>query len=536
MDGAAPSIFVCLSALGYHHRSPTRTFELKVIPNFLKRSVLETTVFVCGAVVMVYEIIGSRIVSPFIGTSTYVWTSLIGVILGSLSLGYWLGGRVADRRPDAKILALVVFISGGMIALTILIKDVILAAVASMPTGLEIKSVVAAILLFAPASVALGFVTPYAVRLKMQSVSDAGKTVGRLYALSTVGSIAGTFAAGFVLIPFVGSVRTLYMLAGGLIVLSLVIAPFAFTRMSFAVLILFVLGIAGSETTAYYQFRVKGVRDFDTEYSRVQIFNASEGKTGRAIRAMATDPYFVQSVIYLDGDDLFASYSRFYHLLRYLRPGFHNTLMIGGAGFTFPKNYIRTYPDATIDVVEIDPQMDDIARDYFRLEADPRLKIVNEDGRVFLNGAPSGAYDAVLMDAFGSLFSVPYQLTTIEAVRNIDRVLDPEGVVIFNLGSAITGSRSRFLRSELSTYNAVFPSVHVFKVHADKNDEDVQNLIIVACKTECLSDQTTSSDTEMQGLLANRYLENISLDLPTLTDDLAPVEYYNSFAQNSYHR
>jgi len=534
MDGSMPSIFVCAPPLGYHHQSPTKS--TKVIPNFLKRSVLETTVFVCGAVVMIYEIIGSRIVSPFIGTSTYVWTSLIGVILGSLSLGYWLGGRVADKRPDAKILALVVFVAGGLISVTILIKDVILAAVASMPTGLEIKAVIAAILLFAPASIALGFVTPYAVRLKMQSVSDAGKTVGRLYALSTVGSIVGTFAAGFLLIPFVGSVRTLYILAGSLIILSLVIAPFAFTRISFALLTLFVLGIAGSETTAYYQREVKGVRDFDTEYSRVQIFGAKEAKTNRSIRAMVTDPYFVQSVVYLDGDDLFASYSHFYHLLRYLRPGFRNTLMIGGAGFTFPKNYIQTYPDATIDVVEIDPRMTDIARDYFRLETDARMKIVNEDGRVFLNAAPSGAYHAVLMDAFGSLFSVPYQLTTIEAVRHIDRVLDANGVVIFNLGSAVTGVRSRFLRSELATYRAVFPSVNVFKVHAEKDDEDVQNLIIVACKTECLSDQATSPDSEIQSLLANRYLENIPLDIPILTDDLAPVEYYNSFAQNSYRR
>ena len=485
---------------------------------------------------MVYEIIGSRIVSPFIGTSTYVWTSLIGVILGSLSLGYWIGGRVADKKPDVRILALVIFIAGGLIAVTILVKDVVLAAVGSMPTGLELKSLIAALLLFAPASVALGFVTPYAVRLKMQAVSDAGKTVGRLYALSTVGSIAGTFAAGFVLIPFVGSVRTLYILAGSLIGLSIVIAPFAVTRMSFALLTLFVLGIAGSETTAYYQLRVKGVHDFDTEYSRVQIFNAKEEKSGRAIRAMVTDPYFVQSVVYLDGDDLFASYSHFYHLLRHIRPEFQKTLMIGGAGFTFPKNYIRTYPNATIDVVEIDPRMNDIARDYFRLEPDPRMKIVNEDGRVFLNAAPSGTYHAVLMDAFGSLFSVPYQLTTLEAVRHIDRVLDPKGVAIFNLGSGVSGSRSRFLRSELATYHAVFPFVHVFKVHSERNDEDVQNLMIVACKTECISDGASSPDSEINGLLANRYRENIPLDVPVLTDDLAPVEYYNSFAQNSYHR
>src|SRR6185369_3093428 len=155
----------------------------------LKRSVLETTVFVCGAVVMIYEIIGSRIVSPFIGTSTYVWTSLIGVILGALSLGYWLGGRVADRRPDVKVLSFIIFLAGGFVSATVLVKDILLSLIASASTGLEVKSVASALLLFAPASVLLGFVTPYAVRLQMTNTADSGKTVGRLFAYSTVGSI-----------------------------------------------------------------------------------------------------------------------------------------------------------------------------------------------------------------------------------------------------------------------------------------------------------------------------------------------------------
>ena len=111
---------------------------------------------------MMYEIIGSRVLAPFIGTSTYVWTSLIGVILGALSLGYWLGGRIADRRPDIKVLSFVVFLAGGFVSATVLIKDILLSFIASAPTGLEIKSIAAALLLFAPASVLLGFVTPYA--------------------------------------------------------------------------------------------------------------------------------------------------------------------------------------------------------------------------------------------------------------------------------------------------------------------------------------------------------------------------------------
>ena len=121
---------------------------------------------------------------------------------------------MADRKPELRILALVLFIAGGMMTVTMLIQEFVLSALATASMLLEIKAIIAAVVLFAPASVLFGFVTPYAIRLKMLSVEEAGKTVGRLYALSTVGSILGTFAAGFFLLPFVGSVRTLYLLIG----------------------------------------------------------------------------------------------------------------------------------------------------------------------------------------------------------------------------------------------------------------------------------------------------------------------------------
>ena len=497
--------------------------------------ILNLTVFVCGAVVMVYEIIGSRIVSPYIGASTYVWTSLIGVILGALSLGYWLGGKLADRTPDVRILASAVFVAGGLVSLTILLKDVVLAFVASANVGLEIRSVLAAAFLFAPASVALGFVTPYAVRLNIVSVDESGRTVGRLYALSTIGSIAGTFAAGFFLLPFVGSVRTLYIIAATLIGLSLLLAPLAFTRFNFGVLTLFVLAIAGSEFGRYMLFRSSALHDIDTEYSRVQVFQTTQPSSGRKFQAMATDPYFVQSAMFLDGDDLVFQYNHFYHLLRYYRPDFRQTLMIGGAGFTFPREYLRAYPDATMDVAEIDPKMTEIARRFFRLQDDQRLAIYHEDGRTFLNRSPSGKYDVILMDAFGSLFSVPYQLTTVEAVREFHRALDEEGIVIFNLGSAIRGEGSRFLQAEFRTYQEVFEQVQLFKVNLDYTDEHLQNLMIVACKRQCRSEETRA-DEYIANLLTHRYDRDLPLTLPVLTDDLAPVEYYNSFAQNLYRR
>ncbi|MFN2411455.1 MAG: fused MFS/spermidine synthase [Pyrinomonadaceae bacterium] len=489
---------------------------------------IEVTVFLCGAMVMIFEITGSRIVSPFIGASTYVWTSLIGVILGALSLGYWLGGRLADKKPDPRMLASIIFLAGGLVAITILIRDIVLTAVAAMPAPLEIKSVFAALFLFAPPSVALGTVAPYAVRLRMSSIGDSGKTVGKLYALSTIGSIVGTFAAGFFLIPFAGSTRTLYLIAIILFVVAVIVAPLEQSKAKLVFVVILLFGIAANELNAVYPARRNNLIDLDTEYSRVQIFESTEPESGRRIRAIATDPYFLQSAMYLDGDDPVFKYSRFYRLLGYLRPDFSRTLMIGGAGYSFPKEHLQLYPKATIDVVEIDSRMTEIAIKHFRLENHPRMRIYHEDGRMFLNRADTATYDAVLMDAFGSLFSVPYQLSTVEAVRQIERALKDGGIVIFNLGSAIRGPGSGFLQAEFKTYQSVFPYVYLFKVRPELADDALQNLIVVACKANCLEDARFPAAFEIPELLDRRYTPPLPLDKPILTDDLAPVEYYGS--------
>ncbi len=445
--------------------------------------VLNSAVFICGGLVMVYEITGSRIVSPFIGASTYVWTSLIGVILGALSFGYWIGGRMADKRPDVRVLAGAIFLAGGAVSLTILLKEVLLSAIGSASIGIGLKAVLASLFLFAPASVLLGFVTPYAAKLRISSLDVSGATVGRLYALSTIGSIVGTFAAGFILIPFVGSVRTLYMIAALLFAVSISLAAFSFTRSNIAILTLFVLAVSLSELSVYYLRQTAGLHDIDTEYSRVQVFQTTEPRSGRKIQALAIDPYFTQSAVFLDSDELVFDYNRYYDLAEHFKPGQRSSLMIGGAGYSYPKSYLEKYENSTIDVVEIDPKMTEIARKFFRMKDNARMRSIHEDGRVFLNSAPANTYDVVLMDAFGSLFTVPYQLTTVEAVREIDRVLKDDGVVIFNVGSALTGEGSRFFQAEFKTYQQIFPRVYVFKVHPELSDERLQNLMIVACKS-----------------------------------------------------
>jgi predicted membrane-bound spermidine synthase len=175
------------------------------------RDKLYVVVFLTGAIVMILELIGSRILAPNLGTSTFVWASLIGVILGAMSAGYYYGGKIADNNPSWEILARIIFISGVLVFFIIIFRQSVLDL--SSFFGIKAGSVLASVALFAAPSFMLGMVSPYAVRLDIEGVENSGRTVGNLYAVSTFGSIVGTFAAGFVFIPHFGSVNILYGLA-----------------------------------------------------------------------------------------------------------------------------------------------------------------------------------------------------------------------------------------------------------------------------------------------------------------------------------
>lgn len=184
----------------------------------MKRYFLEIVVFICGAVVMAYEIVGSRMLGPYVGTSMVVWSSIIGIILFSLSLGYYYGGKMADKNPKYTNLAVIIAISALLIVISTLFKDAILTALLSLTTNVKIVSVLASIVLFSLPAFGLGMVSPFAARLKMKDIKTSGATVGSLYALSTLGSITGTFLAGFYFIPSFRITSILLILASILIV------------------------------------------------------------------------------------------------------------------------------------------------------------------------------------------------------------------------------------------------------------------------------------------------------------------------------
>ncbi|MFA5051547.1 MAG: fused MFS/spermidine synthase [Patescibacteria group bacterium] len=485
----------------------------------MKKYTLETIVFLCGAAVMIYELVGSRVLAPYVGTSIFVWSSLIGVIMGSLALGYWLGGKVADKEPAAFKLAIIILGSAIAIGVTTAIKDVFLTWLTGASYNIQTNSLIASVVLFSVPSVLLGAVSPYAVKLRMTSLGTSGQTVGNLYAISTLGSIVGTFLAGFVLIPAFGNTRLMYGLASFLVATSsiLYLGKRWVIQASTLVLCIGLTIFAPAYTSS------DRIVDLDTQYNRVWIYDTIDREnTQLPIQVMQTNNES-SSAMFLDSDELVFEYTKYYRLADHFVPNLTSALMLGGAAYSYPKDFLAKHPDAAIDVVEIDPKLTELAREYFNLPDNPRLTTYGEDGRTFLNRTDK-KYDVFFGDAFRSLYSIPFELTTIESVQKTYDILNDNGVAIINVASAITGTRGEFLRAEYRTFSEVFPQVYVFAVRDPQRPDVPQNLILVAIKSDT-QPAWSDSNQELNDYLAHRYTGLIPTDIPVLTDDHAPVEY-----------
>jgi spermidine synthase len=488
----------------------------------LKKFSLEIIVFLCGASLMTMEIVASRALAPYFGTSTMVWTILIGVIMACLSFGYWYGGKLADRNPTSKTLGKIISIAGFSILLVTFIFEPISYILNQLKFSNQINSLLATILLFSVPSIALGMVSPYSVKLKLTNLNNAASTVGRLYSISTVGSIIGTFSAGLILIPTLGTARILLSLAGILIFISLFL-NFKFLSTIIGILSLTVLfsSIGDLSNSLFSIYLV----DTDSSYSRIIIKDTKDpGVRSLMISGAHSSANFLKNdevVI----DDLVFDYLKYYDLVQFFKPDFKNTLFIGGAAYTYPNYFLQKFPKARMDVVEIDPKVTILAKKYFNLKENSRLKIIHEDGRIFL-GSNTNKYDSIMIDAFSSR-SIPFHLTTLEFVSKVESSLNENGCVIVNLIGSFDGKNSTFFKSLYNTYQKKFPHIYAYGVNTPDNPMKNQNIILIASKYKNLLNHE-SSDKSIQKLLDNRAIVSNFENSLVLTDDYAPVSYLDS--------
>ncbi len=486
---------------------------------------LEGVVFLCGAVVMILELVGSRLLAPCLGSSLIVWSALIGTILGCLSLGYWWGGRLADRNPSYRVLSRIIFLAALATAAIPFSKTFALDTLQRYTASLHVGSTLATLILFAAPSILLGMVSPYAVRLKIKDLEEAGRTAGTLYAISSIGSIFGTFLAGFFLIAVLGSTKVLLLLAGTLVLASLMTSRRDRLLKGAGLLVLGVLWVAlqGYES----HLAAFGFFDIDTAYQRVFIYPSAEEQTERPLRVLATHPKAVQSAMYPDDPlALAVAYTHYYRLLEHFKPDVAKVLMLGGGGYSFPKYALAHYPQAHLEVVEIDPEMTSLARQFFALPHTPRLSIFHQDARSFLNTATT-TYDVVLGDTFTSHYAIPFHLCTLEAVRRLHALLAADGVALVNLLGTLEGREGRFVRAAYRTFRAVFPQVLLFPVAAPHDPQRWQNVMLVALKSQA-EPTLRSIDPTLEALLAHLWTGPVAEDVPVLTDDYAPVDHYTA--------
>jgi predicted membrane-bound spermidine synthase len=391
------------------------------------RLALGALVFGAGIGALATEITASRLLAPYFGSSTIVWANLIGIVLAALALGYWLGGRLADRRPQPALLGSIVLAGAVFVAAIPFVAkpflDLTVEGLDDASAGAVIGSFVAVLLLCAPPVVLLGMVSPFAIRLAVSSIETAGAVAGRLYALSTAGSLLGTFLPALVLIPAIGTQRTFLVVAALLAVSACFLLGVRYLVVAAALAALIALPPGAVKAQ-------EGLLHEETSYH--QYIQVVERDDGRRLLYL-NEGVAVHSVWRPDSVLTGGVWDAFLALPPLLGRPLERVAILGNAAGTTARALGVYYPDAEIDGVELDPAVSGVGRRYFGLEDNPRLTVHDADARPFLRRTDQ-RYDLIVVDAYHQPY-VPFYLATREFFGLVRERLAPGGIVALNVAA-----------------------------------------------------------------------------------------------------
>jgi spermidine synthase len=498
--------------------------------------------FVTGAIVMSFEMLGSRYLNPYFGSGIYTWASLISTVLMALTLGYFLGGWLADRTASLSVLAVTVLVASlYMLVLPSFAQpllELLAADIDDVRTGSLVASV--AILLF-PVTF-FGMFSPFAIRLMLRSAQSSGMVSGTVYGVSTFGSIVGTLGTTFFLIPTIGTrAITLWLGAAGVACGLILLAAGGFKRKAgtAAALLIAVAVIAVPAPVSANDALID-------ESVRAEILKRKDGRLAH-IESEYNDIYvskrrnqlimtfqlkgwdYTESVANLeDPDDLPLHYSQVMTGASLLYPAeVKRILMIGLGGGSISTYYGRAMPDVHIDTVELDQRVIDVAKQYFALRETPRVRYIAADGRVFLNRSKD-QYDLILLDAYRGGY-VPFHLLTREFYTLVKSRLTPGGAVAFNVHDG-----TKLYHSTVRTLGEVFPTVDLYpsgmgEVIATLSADPKFDRGVLATRAAALQERYKFRYPLTEVLkrrIANPEREAKGGSL--ITDDFAPVNLYDT--------
>ena len=455
---------------------------------------LYAVVFICGAVFMCLEIAGSRVVAPFLGSSIFVWGSLIGVIMVALSAGYYVGGRLVDRYPSFDLLMALVAAGGVVILFIPGLSRPVLSWISGAQFGPKLDPLLATLILFVLPSLLLATVSPFAVRLCAREVTAMGNVAGRLYALSTFGSIVGTLGTAFFLIPAMGTRVLVYSLGAALIVLAaaaLVVykkslgQPLLGSKKVAAGLALAAAAglLTGWPAGPGVELSRKWERELGEAHTLIthiaspyhliivteQEHTTPQGEKRRRRLLRFNDR--IESAIYVDrmdenGDEPIefesaVSYTSLLHCGLVFHPEPRRILFVGCGGGVAPTEFTRGY-GVEADVVEIDEHVVKVAEEYFYMKRGKDLRVHIMDGRRFIESTDE-KWDMIVLDAYTSGGRIPFHLITREFFELVRSRLTDDGIMISNLISPVQGEKAGLYRAVYMTQRAAgFSQVYTF--------------------------------------------------------------------------
>lgn len=493
-------------------------------------------VFVSSFCVMVIELIAARILAPYIGVSLYTWTSIIGVILGGIALGNFLGGRVADRYPSPSLLS-VIFFAGSLLTIAILPTTTAVASrgwFSELPVMLDF-TLKTAVIFILPA-VVLSMVSPMVIKLTLADLGQTGGVVGTIYACSTAGAILGTFMTGFYLILWFGTRSIVWLVAAILFLIGITVwFSWKITdrwRFSFRNITLWLLTMAVILSfSGLYRLRDRWEGDHTREsnYYAIKVYDSSNN-----IKILSLDD-LVHS--YTSTDDptvLTYDYVKvFAEIVSYFARENQapRILHLGGGGYTFPRYMEAVYPQSINDVVEIDPVVTEVAHQELGLSPDTGINTYNQDARRFLiQRAAEEKYNFVIGDVFNDK-ATPYHLTTMEFDELIKEHMDERGMYLVNIIDSF--KQGRYMPSFVHTLRNVFDYVYLFHPGYSWDDIPVSSTFVIAATDHPLDladyerfvtkegrESITGRPHDEAGL--SEYLSERKAIL--LTDDYAPTD------------
>ncbi len=520
-------------------------------------------VFLAGIGTLGVEMVMPRLLAPFFGTSQPIWAVVIGMTLAYLAIGYRLGGLLADRHPDERVLYRLIAWAGLLCGFIPLLARPILRlaqqSLSSIAAGSFIAALIGVILLFAAPVILMAMVGPFAVRLQIHRMSEgiaaAGRTVGSISALSTLGSIVGTFLTVLVIIPTIGTERTVYLFAGFLLLLGII----GLRDLRYGLMLLIVMGLAAYTLLTTEQiksadcYRCTLLFETESRYNYIQVaeqrITFSDGSLDRRINLLLNEGQAIHSSYRTryretgDPVDLLTGGGPwdYFAVAPYFYPerdpeSVTSMALLGSAAGTIPKQFLAIYgTESRVDGVEIDPRITQLGREYFDLEAGspayPNYNAHTQDARYWLETTDQ-TYDLIGMDAYHQPY-IPFHLTTLEFFREVKAHLTPDGVAVVNAGIPPSGD-DRLVNALGSTMLAVFPQVFMIDTPSGASTilvgvnrpvgDGVANFTANAVQIEVPALQVVMDWALTQGQGPVREFTPHHAHFQPFTDDHAPVE------------